>query len=80
MIMEDIKFNLYLVPHHKMEKLIKNNKDGGNNQKLKLLSLGKAISGAPIKIGTKKLPKPPNEIGTITKKSIKIPCNVTTIL
>ena len=27
--------------------------EGGNNQKLTLLSLGKAISGLPNKIGTK---------------------------
>ena len=32
---------------------------GGNNQKLILFNLGKAISGAPIIIGTNQLPKPP---------------------
>lgn len=58
----------------------KSKNDGGNNQKLKLFNLGKTISGAPIIIGTKKLPKPPREIGTITKKSIIIPCILTIIL
>jgi len=57
-----------------------NNKEGGNNQKLRLFNLGNAISGAPIKMGTKKLPKPPNDIGTITKNSINIPCIVTNTL
>jgi hypothetical protein len=47
-----------------------NNKiDGGNNQKDILLSLGKAISGLPIKIGTNQLPKAPINIG-ITMKNI----------
>ena len=31
----------------------RNNKANGISQKLKLFSLGKAISGAPIKVGTK---------------------------
>ena len=31
-------------------------KEIGNNQKDKLFNLGKAISGAPIKIGTNQLP------------------------
>ena len=31
---------------------INNNKEGGNNQKLKLFNLGKAISGAPNISGT----------------------------
>ena len=57
-----------------------NNNEGGNNQKLKLFSLGKAISGAPINIGIKKLPKPPKDIGIITKNSINIPCIVTNTL
>jgi len=48
-----------------------NNKAGGNNQKLMLFNLGKAISGAPIKIGTNQLPKPPIKIG-ITMKNIMI--------
>jgi hypothetical protein len=53
-------------------KLESNNKPRvcGNNQKLKLLSLGKAISGAPIKMGTKKLPNPPIRIGMTVKKII----------
>jgi hypothetical protein len=50
---------------------IKSNNAGGNNQKEILLSLAKAMSGAPIKTGTKKFPKPPIKIG-ITKKKIII--------
>jgi hypothetical protein len=45
------------------------NKAGGNNQKLKLLSLGNAISGAPMKSGINQLPNPPIRTG-ITKKNI----------
>jgi hypothetical protein len=50
----------------------KNNKnnDGGNNQKLKLFNLGNAISGAPNKIGTNQLPKPPIKAGITIKKII----------
>lgn len=47
------------------------NKAGGNNQKLILLSLGKAISGAPIYRGTSQFPNPPIKTG-ITKKKIII--------
>lgn len=46
-----------------------NNKiDGGNNQKEILFILGKAMSGAPIIIGTNQLPKPPIKIGITIKK------------
>jgi hypothetical protein len=55
-------------------------KAGGSSQKLKLFNLGNAMSGAPIRIGTKKLPNPPTAIGTTTKKSIRMPCNVTITL
>ncbi len=44
-------------------------KDGGNNQKLILFILGKAISGAPIIKGTNQLPNPPIKVG-ITIKNI----------
>jgi hypothetical protein len=48
-----------------------NNKiDGGNNQKLILFILGKAISGAPNINGTNQLPKPPIKIGITIKKII----------
>jgi len=47
------------------------NKDGGINQKLKLLSLGNAISGAPMNMGINQLPKPLINIG-ITIKNIII--------
>ena len=41
----------------------------GKNQKLKLLSLGKAISGEPSRTGINQFPKPPIKVG-ITKKKI----------
>ncbi len=44
-------------------------KAGGNNQKLILFNLGKAISGAPIYNGTNQFPNPPIITG-ITKKNI----------
>jgi hypothetical protein len=44
---------------------------GGNNQKLKLFNLGKAISGTPIIVGINQLPKAPINIG-ITIKNIII--------
>jgi hypothetical protein len=44
---------------------------GGSNQKLKLFRRGKAISGAPIKIGTNQFPNPPIITG-MTKKKIMI--------
>jgi hypothetical protein len=54
-----------------MLELKRRNKEGGNNQKLKLLSLGKAISGAPTSKGTNQLPKPPIIAGITIKKIIK---------
>jgi hypothetical protein len=47
-----------------------NNKEGGNNQKLKLFMRGKAISGAPNIRGTNQFPKPPIKIGITIKKII----------
>ena len=49
----------------------RSNKAGGKSQKLMLLSLGKAISGAPIYKGTNQFPNPPIKTG-ITKKKIII--------
>ena len=49
-----------------------NNNEGGSNQKLILFIRGKAISGAPIKIGTNQLPNPPISIGITMKKIIKM--------
>lgn len=46
-----------------------NTNEGGNNQKLKLFSRGKAMSGAPIINGINQLPKPPTIAG-ITIKNI----------
>ena len=45
--------------------------DGGRSQKEILFIRGKAISGAPIISGTKKLPKPPIRTGITIKKIIK---------
>lgn len=51
----------------------KNNiKLGGNNQKLMLLSLGKAISGPPTNKGSRKLPNPPIMAGITMKNIIRI--------
>jgi len=46
-------------------------KEGGRSQKLILFNRGKAISGAPIKIGTNQFPKPPIKTGITMKKIIK---------
>ena len=57
--------------------IIKQESDGGNNQKLKLFNLGNAMSGAPIRIGTNQLPKPPISIGITIKNIIINACAVT---
>jgi len=44
--------------------------DGGRSQNLKLLSRGKAISGAPNISGTSQLPNPPIKMGITMKKII----------
>jgi hypothetical protein len=49
-----------------------NNNAGGNNQKLRLFNRGKAMSTAPISIGTNQLPNPPINIGITIKKIIII--------
>jgi len=54
--------------------------EGGNNQKLKLLSLGNAISTPPIKIGTNQLPNPPIKTGITIKKIMIKACAVTVTL
>jgi hypothetical protein len=51
--------------------MINKYKATGSNQKLILFNRGYAISGAPNKIGTNQLPKPPIKIG-ITIKNIII--------
>ena len=45
-------------------------KAGTNNQKEMLFMRGKAISGAPIMIGTNQLPKPPISAGMTTKNTM----------
>jgi hypothetical protein len=57
-----------------------NNNEGGNNQKLILFNRGKAISGAPIIIGTNQLPKPPINVGITMKNIIIKACAVITTL
>lgn len=52
----------------------------GNNQKLNAFRRGNAISGAPIKIGTNQLPKPPIKTGMTMKKIITIAWAVTKTL
>jgi len=51
-------YNVHPVPAPESQRVeqIKVHKDGGNNQKLRLLSLGIAISGDPMKIGTNQFP------------------------
>ena len=56
------------------------NREQGNNQKLMLFNLGKAISGAPIIIGKNMLPNPPIKTGITNIKIIIIPCIVTRTL
>lgn len=54
--------------------------DGGSSQKLMLFLRGKALSGAPIRIGTRKLPNPPIRIGLTLKKILRNACAVITTL
>ena len=67
-------------PDSKKDDDINNQREGGKSQKLKLLSLGKAISGAPIKRGTNQFPKPPIRTGITIKKIIIKACAVTITL
>ena len=55
-------------------------KEGGNSQRLKLLSRGNDMSGAPISNGTIQLPKPPIKAGITKKKIITNAWEVTTTL
>jgi len=57
-------------PISAIEEINNKNKDGGNNQNLKLFIRGKAISGAPNIKGTNQFPKPPIKIGITIKKII----------
>jgi len=79
-LMADKQFNLFLHQLQKKLDINNNNNDGGNNQKLKLFKRGKAISGAPIKMGTNQLPKPPIITGMTIKKIMTMACAVTTTL
>ena len=66
-------------PSTKVEDINKN-KEGGNNQKLKLFKRGTAISGTPIIIEINQLPKAPIKIGITIKKIILKACAVTITL
>jgi hypothetical protein len=57
-----------------------NNKLGGNNQKLILFNLGKAMSGPPTIKGNKKLPNPPINAGITIKNIINKACAVIILL
>ena len=48
-------------------------KEAGSSQKEMLFMRGKAISGAPIMIGTNQLPKPPMSAGMTMKKIMITP-------
>lgn len=60
--------------------IINRYKDGIRSQNLKLLSRGKAISGAPIIKGTSQFPNPPIKIGIVMKKIIIKAWAVTIVL
>jgi hypothetical protein len=55
-------------------------RDGGKSQNLMLFIRGNAISGAPIIMGTRKLPNPPIITGITMKKIIMKACAVTITL
>jgi hypothetical protein len=62
------------------EERSKRDKDGGRSQKLRLFKRGKAISGAPIRMGTNQFPNPPIITGITMKKIIIKACAVTITL
>ena len=51
-------------------------KEAGSSQNEILFMRGKAMSGAPIMIGTNQLPKPPISEGITMKKIMMMPCMV----
>jgi hypothetical protein len=57
-----------------------NVKEGGRSQNLILFIRGKAISCAPIIMGTSQFPNPPIIIGITIKKIITKACAVTIVL
>lgn len=67
-------------PFSTAEEATRRVKEGGSNQKLILLSRGKAMSGAPSMRGTNQFPKPPIITGMTRKKIIKKACAVTIVL
>jgi hypothetical protein len=67
-------------PFSIIDELMSNRIDGGSNQKLMLLSRGKAMSGAPIINGINQFPKPPIMIGITIKKIMIKACAVTMTL
>jgi len=71
-------YNVHPEPTPDSTKLDNANKDndGGNNQKEILFILGKAISGAPIIMGTNQFPNPPIITGITIKNIIISACAV----
>jgi len=57
-------------PDSTIEEKSSNKIETGNNQKLRLFNLGKAISGTPNIMGTNQLPNAPIKIGITIKKII----------
>lgn len=58
----------------------RSSKAGGSSQKLRLFSLGNAMSGAPMYKGTSQLPNPPISTGITKKNIITKACAVTMTL
>lgn len=67
-------------PDSAAAEIVSKSREGGRSQNLILFIRGKAMSGAPIIIGTKKLPNPPIIIGITMKKIIINACAVTITL
>jgi len=67
-------------PTSTIEEIRSKDSAGISSQKLKLFKRAKAISGAPFKIGTNQLPKPPTIVGITIKKIIINAWAVTTTL
>ena len=62
-------------PSMKAEMQSRANEDGSSQNEM-LFIRGKAMSGAPIMIGTNQLPKPPMSAGMTIKKIMIRPCEV----
>lgn len=67
-------------PVSDMDDISSKDREGGRSQNLMLFMRGKAMSGAPNKIGVIQLPNPPIIIGITIKKIITNACEVTITL